>query len=323
MALIGKIAVAAANFAIDKPYSYRVPEDMTLSPGQRVSLPFGRGNRRTEGIVLSLEEGNPQGLKCVETCLDDTPLLTNHQLRLAEFLRERYFCTFFDAVRAMLPAAVWMEAKKTLRLSEDRSWKEKTIRKAGAREVLELLEALGGQAEESRLRELIPGEEDREAVLRYLAGKKWITLDKDFRQRLSDRTERIAILAVPPEEAMEFADSRPRSARLQQEVLHLLCGVGAAAAKELCYYTGCTLQTLKRLEGLGYLTLVERPVLRCREIKPAKLNGPLVLTPEQETCYQGLQKQLLSDTPGVALLYGVTGSGKTAVYIRLIQRCLE
>ena len=281
MALIGKIAVAAANFAIDKPYSYRVPEDMTLSPGQRVSLPFGRGNRRTEGIVLSLEEGNPQGLKCVETCLDDTPLLTNHQLRLAAFLRERYFCTFFDAVRAMLPAAVWMEAKETLRLSEDRSWKEKTIRKAGAREVLELLEALGGQAEESRLRELIPGEEDREAVLRYLAGKKWITLDKDFRQRLSDRTERIAVLAVPPEEAMEFADSRPRSARLQQEVLRLLCGVGSAAAKELCYYTGCTLQTLKRLEGLGYLTLEERPVLRCREIKPAKLNGPLVLTPEQ------------------------------------------
>ncbi len=323
MALIGKIAVAAANFAIDKPYSYRVPEDMTLSPGQRVSLPFGRGNRRTEGIVLSLEDGNPQGLKCVETCLDDTPLLTNHQLRLAAFLRERYFCTFFDAVRAMLPAAVWMEAKETLRLSEDRSWKEKTIRKAGAREVLELLEALGGQAEESRLRELIPGEEDREAILKYLAGKKWITLDKDFRQRLSDRTERIAVLAVPPEEAMEFADSRPRSARLQQEVLHLLCGVGAAAAKELCYYTGCTLQTLKRLEGLGYLTLEERPVLRCREIKPAKLNGPLVLTPEQETCYQGLQKQLLSDTPGVALLYGVTGSGKTAVYIRLIQRCLE
>ena len=49
--MIGKIAVSAANFAIDKPYSYRIPEGMELQPGQRVQLPFGRANKRTEGIV--------------------------------------------------------------------------------------------------------------------------------------------------------------------------------------------------------------------------------------------------------------------------------
>ena len=54
--MIAKIAVAAANFAIDKPYSYRIPEEMVLAPGQRVQVPFGRGNRRSEGIVLAVED---------------------------------------------------------------------------------------------------------------------------------------------------------------------------------------------------------------------------------------------------------------------------
>ena len=54
--MVAKIAVSAANFAIDKPYSYRIPEGMTLLPGQRVQIPFGRGNSRTEGVVLSVED---------------------------------------------------------------------------------------------------------------------------------------------------------------------------------------------------------------------------------------------------------------------------
>ena len=89
--MIGKIAVSAANFAIDKPYSYWIPRDMTLAPGQRVTVPFGRGNRRAEGVVLSVEEGSREGLKTVEAVLDESPLLSPLQLRLAAFLRERYF----------------------------------------------------------------------------------------------------------------------------------------------------------------------------------------------------------------------------------------
>ena len=87
--MIAKVAVAAANFAIDKPYSYLIPENMSLRPGQRVMLPFGRANKRTEGIVLTVEEGSADKLKAIEGCLDETPLLTESQLRLAAFLRVR------------------------------------------------------------------------------------------------------------------------------------------------------------------------------------------------------------------------------------------
>jgi len=321
--MIAKIAVSAANFAIDKPYSYHIPENLTALPGQRVTVPFGRGNRRCEGVILTVEEGSETNLKSVEQILDPEPVVSEYQLRLAAFVRERYFCTFYDAVRAMLPAGLWFQSKSTVALTGDRSWQEKTIKNEDARTVLNLLKDLGGQGPEQLLKEAVEDEQRLQAALQYLLRKKWITAQADYSRRLNDKTERIATLAVAPEEAMEFASHRPKSAAMQKAVLELLCSVGSVSVKELCYFTGASAATVNRLEKLGYLTLTERPVLRCREIKPAKLDGPLVLNEEQMQAFEALNAQRREDNPGVALLYGVTGSGKTSVYIKLIQACLD
>ena len=321
--MIAKIAVSAATFAIDKPWSYKIPEGMVLAPGQRVILPFGRANRRCEGVVLSVEAGDESKLKAVERCLDEKPILTELQLRLAAFLRERYFCTFYDAVRSILPAGLWFQTKAVFSLTEDRSWQEKTIRKDGAKELLELLESLGGTAEEPALAGCVADETIREEAIAYLLRKKWISTQQEFQKKTNDKTEKIATLASSPEEAMEYALSRPKSAAMQRSVLELLCSVGSAAVKEICYFTGAKTATVNRLAELGYLTLSERPVLRCREIKPVQLDGPLVLNREQQACFDGLKAQMAQPNPGVALLRGVTGSGKTSVYIKLIQACLD
>lgn len=321
--MIAKIAVSAANFAIDKPYSYWIPPQMRLQPGVRVMVPFGLGNRQTEGVVLCVEDGCEDGLKAVARCLDEAPLLSDTMLRLAAFLRERYFCTFYDAIRAMLPAGLWFETKETYALTQDSSWEEKCTRKPEALAILRLLKDLGGQAEGDVLRGCVPEEEAFQKAIAYLLRKKWITAQRDFRRKIHDKTERVASMAVSQEEAMAFASRQPKSAALQRAVLELLCGVGSISVKELYYFTGASSHTVKRLESLGYVKLSDRQILRCREIRPAVLDGPLTLNEEQQAAFDGLSAQMDGQTPGVALLYGVTGSGKTSVYIKLIQKCLE
>ena len=320
--MIAKIAVSAATFAIDKPYSYWIPEGMVAQVGCRVMLPFGKANKRTEGVILSLEEGSVEGLKTVDKLLDDTPMITQDMLRLAAFFRERYFCTFYDAIRAMLPAGVWFRASDTYRLTEDTSWQDKEIRQQNALKILQLLQEMGGEAPDSAVKSLIEDEEQRTAALQYLMRKKWISDETVLSRKLGDKTEKIVTLAAPVEETMEYA-GRCLRAPMQRSVLELMCGIGSVSMKELCYFTGAKPATVKRLAALGYLELTDKPVLRCSQIKPVKLDGPLELNAEQTGAYTGLRQQMHSQKPGVALLYGVTGSGKTSVYIRLIQTCLE
>lgn len=321
--MVAKIAVSAANFAIDKPYSYAIPAGMALQPGMRVIVPFGRGNRRCEGIVLELSEEEARGLKTVEERLDEYSVLSETMLRLAAFLRERYFCTFYDAARAMLPAGLWFRKKETLSLTGDDSWKTADIRQKDALALLQLLEQFGGEAPEEPLREAIGDEERFRKAVSYLSRKKWVDARQEFSRRASDKTEKMAELAVSVESAMEYAAQRPKSALMQKNVLELLCTVGRAPVKEILYYTGASMVTVKRLSDLGYVNLTEEPALRLREILPTVAATPIVLTDEQAAAFQGLSAQLDRENPGTALLYGVTGSGKTSIYLKLIQKALD
>ena len=318
--MIAKIAVSAAIYAIDKPYDYRVPEALHLAPGQRVSVPFGRSNRRCEGVVLALAEGDESKLKPVLEALEDTPLLDERMLHTAAFLRERYFCTFYDAVRAILPAGVWFQERERYEIADD-GWESAITRQPVAKSVMRTLAELGGGADAALLRRQFD-EDELQRALHYLLRKKLIRCKTDRRRRVQDKTERIAILSASAEDALQYAASKKRAAPLQAAALELLVTLGECAAKELCYYTGATGATLRRLEKLGYLTFFEEERLRLPAFCPAETKQPPVLTDEQQIAFDGLLRQGAQEKPGVALLYGVTGSGKTSVYIRLIYDCL-
>ena len=119
MPQIAKVAVSAANYAIDKPYDYLLPDGTDAAVGSRVLVPFGRGNRLTEGMILSLERKTPEkALKAVREVLEPEPVCSEREIRLALWMRQRYFCTFYDAIRTILPAGVWYRYRQFWKLAD-------------------------------------------------------------------------------------------------------------------------------------------------------------------------------------------------------------
>lgn len=322
--MVAQLAVAAAVYAIDKPYSYRVPEGMDVMPGMRVLVPFGKGNRRTEAVVLQVQQADAHGLKVIERLLDPTPILTKGQLQLAAFMKERYFCTFYEAVKAILPAGFWFEAKKMLTLVSGAQEKlPPGLANSDAARLVQLLTDLGGSAPEQVLRQQFESPQAFAAAQQILRKRRLLREDASLRQKNNGKTVKVVALAVSAEEAEQFAAKKQVSAPLQTAVLRLLCAVGAGMCREICELTGASMQTISRLEKLGLLTIHEKEVLRTPAQAPVQAAEPLILNAEQQIAFDGLSRQMQQQTPGAALLYGVTGSGKTSVYVTLIRKALD
>ena len=327
---MAQVALAAATYAIDRPYSYRIPAELAdrVRPGMRVLVPFGQGNRGTDGVVLRLSQETPPGrVKDILTVLDDAPVLEAEDLRLALWLRERCFCTVYEAARAMLPAGLWFSIQDVWSIAPGVD-REAAFVAAGqseaARHVVELLSANGGSAEIRQIRAAF-GVKDPNPALRTLLNKGVLVQETSAERGVGDKTELMAGLAIPPEEALALMEAKRSRAPLQYAVVELLCAVGRASAKEICYFTGASKTTLTALEKKGVLSLERREVLRSSALLKATdaLPKPVTLNEEQQTAYEGLLELARSGKPQAALLYGVTGSGKTQVYLKLIHSVLE
>ena len=112
---VARIAVSAATYHIDKPYDYLIPSGFfeQAVPGMRVLVPFGIGNKKSEGIILSREISSEyKKLKSIVSLIDEEPVLSEDNIKLALWMSDRFFCTVYDALRAMLPAKM-SSARKT------------------------------------------------------------------------------------------------------------------------------------------------------------------------------------------------------------------
>lgn len=319
---IVKVAVAAAPYSIDKPYDYLVPEDMAdrAMPGVRVTVPFGRGNRGSEGMILARGrvEKRP-ALKPLSALLDEEPVLDEGGIAMALWLRQRYFCTMFEAVKTVLPAGLWYRLREIWRLADDRTETDAAGVK-GASDVLDALTAAGGSADLDTLR--VSCGEGVEATLRLLQKKNILICETDARRKISDKTRRVVELAVSAEEALALTEARRRAAPQRYEVTRLLASTGKAAAADVCYFTGASMQTLRGLERSGIVTFSEEEALRVPTPKSVEPGPPIQLNEEQSAAFCRLLQLTQSGQAEAALLQGVTGSGKTQVYIRLVQEIL-
>lgn len=324
---VAKVAVSAAPYAIDKPYDYAIPTPLLEQavPGVRVTVPFGRGNKGCEGVVLAVVPGSKTpALKLVTAVLDQEPVLAQQDIDLALWMRSRYFCTMYEAVRAILPAGLWYRLREMWRVADgvDRSEAyEKAGRSTARCAVLDCLFAHGGQTDLETLKDACG---DRvSASLQELKEQGLLCCETDAKRRIGDKTRRMVELAVPAEEAMALAEKRRKSAPMQYEVVRLLCTVGRASAADLCYFTGASHQTLKALERAELVTFSEEEELRVPLEASEQTGAPITLNVEQQAAFDGILALSKTGKPEAALLQGVTGSGKTLVYIRLVQEILE
>lgn len=256
--LVAKVAVSAATYWIDRPYDYLVPEEMhdKIAVGMRVYVPFSRGNRKSEGIVLALDNKSEySSLKALLKILDEQAVLNEEQLKLALFLRDRFFCTVYDAVKCILPAGLWFDSQ----------------------------------------------------------GKK----------KVNDKTVEMARLSIPSEDAAQLAEQKRRRSAPQAEILDMLCSFEALPSRELLSFCGASRSSLKSLCTSGYVELYRREIFRRPQHAPEELRPLPKLNLEQKKVYSQINELACSRQAAAALLQGVTGSGKTSIYIHLIDSQLK
>ena len=324
--LLARVAVSSVPYAADKLYTYRIPDELAIeaASGKRVLIPFGRGNRRSEGFVLDIvrEEDKP-AYKPIDAFLDDMPLLDSRDIRLVRWMKARYFCTYYDALKTLLPGGVWLKSREIWKLNDDISAEEAlgAVEPDSLEETLlcAVLSAKG--AERAALNEL--GGEKTGRALHAMAEQGILVCETTMKQRLGDKKARMVSLCVSAEEALAAVEPKRRSAPVRYAVIELLCREGTLSSTEISYYTGATMQTLRGLNKSGLVEFSEQEVLRVSAPAPsAHEDAPITLNEEQQAAYEGLTALLEREGGSAALLYGVTASGKTQVYLKLIERLL-
>ena len=314
-ALFAQIAVENTVYHFDKLFTYRVPHGLQgqVVPGVRVSVPFGAGNRRRVGMVFSLTNQGGERVKDVESVLDREAALSPEMLELARWMKDRYYCTLFEAVKLMIPTGIHLRLREGYLLSQeaaptdresytDSQWRAVCLLRQAGKSVPaeQFLEGTGFTEQSPELADLL----ERGVVQKVNTAMS----------RVKDATSKM-VRCIPGYEGK----LTPR----QRDVYQTLLDVGEASEKELCYFTGASASVVRALVEKGAAEAFEYEVYRRPDFFSDEEEGPahLVLSPAQRKVLEELTEEYRNpEGCRSALLYGITGSGKTSVFLKLIQR---
>ncbi|WP_295079372.1 primosomal protein N' [Ruminococcus sp.] len=316
MPLIAETAVSGTAYSFDMLFSYSVPERLAakIACGCRVLVPFGKGNTRRIGVVMKLTEGGDGRLKSLVSLVDEEPVISGELLKLAFYLRENTFCTYFDAVKCMLPPAMSVSAKETFRIVKNFT-DTASLSPAAA----ELLQTLSCAADSRELNRIIEEHiiENGRRLSDELCDAGALESDNVFRQTVGDAAVRMVRLSDKYISSPESFDLTPK----QKKAADFLEEYGTAAVREAAYMCGITESVIKRLCANGAAEEYEAEVLRKVGGEDGGERSPedIVLSAEQQSARDEVLAQLNERRPAVFLLHGVTGSGKTSVFEKLID----
>ena len=320
MPIIAETAVSGTAYSFDMLFSYAVPPYMvgTAAAGCRVLVPFGRGNRRRIGVIMRLSEGNTSGLKSLVSLVDNEPVISDELMKLAFYLREQTYCTYFDAVRTMLPPAMSVRTKETFSIV--RKFNDYASLTA---ESAELLENLRSIPDSRTLNEVIENyiTDNGRSIPDELCNAGALASDNVFRQSVGDATVKMVRLTDEYLSSPEKFDLTPK----QKKTAGFLSEYGAAAFKEIAYMCGVSDSVIKRLIANGTAAEYDMEVLRHVDDSADERRNPdeIVLSDEQQKVHDAVLSAIFERKASAFLLHGVTGSGKTSVFEKLISDTIK
>ena len=323
--LIAKVAVSGASYSFDNEYSYTVPDELagSIVSGMRVTVPFGSGNRHTVGLVMRMKTSGEADsrIKPILSAADSEPLVNSEMLSLISWLKNNTFCTYFDAYRSMVPSGFGY--KFSSHYSPANVAVDESELDEQELSILQFMKKAKNQREIDEFLDLNSQPKLRGA-LSSLIDKGYVEQTDTLRRRVGDETVRM--VRLDSGFAGRLAEgSVPKLTKKQKKVVDLLAECGCASVKEVCYMTSCTSALITRMKKNGMLADYKNEVLRDAIGKITDSRDPedILLNDEQQAAYEGIMELVSEGKPSGALLYGVTGSGKTAVFFRLIDSVLK
>lgn len=320
--LVVSVYVEKTTVSFDKTFDYEVPFDLceNIFIGQRVLVPFGKGNKKRQGIIVEIKNKEKSSLtiKPIFEIIDEKPLITDEMLKLGNYISERTFCTFFEALRPMIPIGINVRVVKYFVLKEKYEQIDMAALNNDERLIVDCIHNSKGEVKAKKLLEIIGT--DNEKIFNNLLAQGIIETKENAVRRVSDASVKIVSL---PEGFCE--EDLVRYTAKQKQVVAFLKECQTASVKEVSYFTGVSSATVNSMIKAEKLAEFEAEVMR----SPYSISGEgemseILLTDEQQIAFEKIKKDMNNADGGqVGLLFGVTGSGKTQVFLRAIDECIN
>ena len=315
----------------DLTFSYAIPArfQSLAQRGTRVLAPLGEGVR--EGIIIGLMEDpdlpdDSIKIKNLTDCLDDTPTFSNELLTLTKWLAEYYLSSWGEALRCAAPAAVRTRQNRVVHsLATDEQIAN--MRQSRQTQILSILKEDDGLSFHQIARRIGVGVSKLRPTLSALQEKELVELRSNFQSKARPQTVSVVSLPKPaPEIEGQIAQLGANRAPKQAEILRILldCSDETLRTTDLTKLANTSLATLQSLEKKGLIRIESVQIVRNPlSLDPVPPTQPLTLNPDQATALQAIQAAINSDKRELFLLHGVTGSGKTEVYMQAMASVLD
>ncbi len=307
---VAEIVIDGAAGSFDKCYTYAVPENLIdlAIPGCRVTVPFGKGNIKKQGMILKTFEGEISSkTKEIYSVTDEKPILNDEMIKMCLWLKKNVFCTYFDAIHSMLPAG--LNYNLTDYYSANLEFSSLSLLSDTEAEIFKFLTDNGEQP----AKKITQIYDCTDEVLNLMVLKQAIIKTSVPTRRMQDVTRRWVRINH------DKSDSVKLTAR-QREIVDVVEMSESVSVKELQYFTGVSPSVINNLISKGILIAYEKQEFRIPySAGSAKKCEEILLTDEQQTAFNGLCELSAKCNSETALLYGVTGSGKTKVFLKLVD----